>query len=255
MEEAAAYTGYFDKLARIATKGLYRGSTIVDAGCGMAQLSQAMARLGMEVHAIDQSPKAVAYAKEHASLCSCIKQADYMTEDAFIEGCDRLVFSLSASMEDAFEVARLSKAKSLVVFNKIHRTAHAGHGHEECRTVLRSMEQAKGDLEGLDYPCAVSDIVLDYGQPFRSLEDAERYFQVFRTYRYPNGITEGELRRIVKQTDDPAFPYYLPVLRHLAVFEVQLDLQQAQDRHYVDAIGALMRHAERARAVDQRIAV
>ena len=253
MEDAGRYGSYFRILADIATRGLEPGAMVVDAGCGMGQLARVMLKCGMCVDAVDLSPKAVSYALDHPEICAPVRRADF-NEPGFVpRGCDRIVFSLSASWEDAFRIARENGAKSVMAFNKIHRYPHAGREADECRPIIRSMERATRELEQLDYDCRAWDIVLDYGQPFRSLEDAQLYFRLFRTYRYPQGIATGELRRILKRTGNAEFPYYLPVLRHLAVFEMQLEQVSSNTdiRMGSKAIEVLARHSQRVREVEQ----
>ena len=257
MEDAGRFGTYFHVLADVATRGLAPGATVVDAGCGMGQLSRAMLDRGMRVDAVDLSPKAVEYALAHPETCAPVRMANFFESGFIPRGCDRIVFSLSASWEDAFRIARENGAQSVVAFNKIHRYPHAGPGGDECRPIIRSMERVTRELEQLDYDCNAWDIVLDYGQPFRTLEDAQLYFRLFRTYRYPQGVTAGELRRILKQTGDAEFPYYLPVLRHLAVFEMQLEpaFGSADAQLGREAFAVLTRHSQRVRDMEQRAVI
>lgn len=243
-EDASARSDYFERLAEIVLRGLPAGSRVCDAGCGMGQLAFAMARRGMRVHAVDRSSEAVRYVRSRLGRSGHgkndgaefeVEQCDFLDFDTHIGldataeplgsrpgqvgRFDRMVFSLSASAKDAFAATRAARARSLVVVNKIHGTPNAD---DAGRPIVYNLEDAVGDLCSLGLITYATDVTLDLNQPFRSLEAAQAYYRLFRTRAYPGGVDTRTLLTELQATDDPEFPYLLPVRRHLAVFRISM---------------------------------
>ena len=258
MEDASRCTAYFSTVAREACRGLAPGSRVCDAGCGMGQVSFELARLGMDVTAVDASAEALGHASHRnfdgrgARPVFC--RQDYTAHAAAASPYDRMVFCLSASVETAFSAARLNGASSLVVVNKAHARVEADcfsigssgavRPAALARPVVYEVDECLDELDAKGIVCTAHEEVLEFGQPLRSLEDAALFFSLFRTRRYPRGIDEAELRTALQRREDVEFPYYLPVERRLVFFEVDMEASSRAGRsmHAVSAIVS-MRHA------------
>lgn len=244
MEDASRRTTYFSTVAHEVCRGLAPGSRICDAGCGMGQVSFELARLGMDVTAVDSSAEALNHAARlgregrgpHPTFC----RQDYTAHAASASPYDRMVFCLSASVETAFSAACLNKATSLTVVNKAHARAEADcfsigaagavRPAALARPVVYELEECLNDLDSKGIVCSAREEVFEFGQPLRSLEDAALFFSLFRTRRYPHGIGEAELRAVLECRDDAEFPYYLPVKRRLVFFEVDMEASLRGDK-------------------------
>ena len=224
MEDAAQASPYFRDLAALVAAECPRGGRILDAGCGMGQLSLALAPHAGRVDAVDRAPEAVAYLREavrqggeaavrvHPVLGDMFALRRAPGERPY----DLAVFCLSASFEDAYAAAARLGARRMVVVNKVHES------DVEFRPSVGDFGVALARNQALDARCRGREVTLDYGQPLRSLADAVTYFGLFRTRSYPNGVTRGQVRGLLERRDDPVFPYYLPVSRHLAVFACEV---------------------------------
>ena len=60
----------------------------------------------------------------------------------------------------------------------------------------------------------------DMGQPFRSLEDAVRFF---RLYDPVEAMTETEVLSRLTETDDPVFPFYLSAIRPVGMIVLRAE--------------------------------
>lgn len=229
MEDAASVTDYFEIMARVGAQGLPSGSVVLDAGCGMGQLACSMAALGHTVHAVDKSADAVAYASRYANEaeagCASVRQGDYFQVAAESNPYDRMVFCLSARVDDAFAAARMNGSKTLTVISKVGGCSDADRdsSNRSPRPVVDDVERTLDVLGARGIVCAAHEMALEFGQPFRTLEDAVRYFSLFRTRSFPHGVTKRELTAILEPFDRRDFVYYLPVERHLAVFTVDME--------------------------------
>ena len=227
MEDAARVSDYFPTLAREVADGLAPGSRVCDAGCGMGQLAVELARIGHAVDAVDKSLAAVAVARslvarERLQELVSVRQADFRLWDE-AACCDRMIFCLSASVSDAFAAACDAGAKSLVVVNKVHPRFEYKDEYLGGRPIVKDVRAEYLDLEEAGIVCGVREMELDFGQPFRTLADAKRYFSLFRTRKYPLGATAADVERELIQVPNAEFPWYLPVKRRLSVFEVDMD--------------------------------
>lgn len=62
---------------------------------------------------------------------------------------------------------------------------------------------------------------LEFGQPFRSLEDAQRFFRLYDR----SGAVEPPLHRLVPGPG-PEFPYYLPNRKELCLLAVEISAME-----------------------------
>lgn len=237
MDDASSVTSYFSVVAHEVCRGLASGSRVCDAGCGMGQLSFELAALGMDVTAVDSSAEALSRASSRELASTAYRptfyRQDYTRHAASAHPYDRMVFCLSASVETAFAAACLNNASSLVVVNKAHERVDADRFSIDAmgavppssfaRPVVYDAHACLGDLRRKGIVCTARERRFEFGQPLRNLEDAARYFALFRTRRYPRGIDEEELLALLERRDDAEFPYYLPVVRRLVFFDVDME--------------------------------
>lgn len=250
MEDADRLSPYFRQLAAIAATQCPRGGSVLDAGCGMGQLSLALSSHAGRVDAVDRSEDAVrklartvrrldvrnvrpicadmfAWCRQAGGEAAWELWANGSVRDASRPGrgtaqpnnpYDLAVFCLSASFEDAYAAACRAGARRVLVVNKIHaREMH------DTRPVVEDFDAALRASRKVNPRCQGMRVRLDYGQPLRSLEDAVRYFGLFRTRTFPHGVTPEQVAELLERRNDAEFPYYLPVFRNLAVFSCPCD--------------------------------
>ena len=259
MEDADRLSPYFRDLARLAATQCPRGGRVLDAGCGMGQLSLALAKHAGHIDAVDRSEQAIAHLSEEARRCgatnvhphcadmfawgtgkreTCVpaRSAGRLSKrgahrrawdpgssaQQAVDTYDLAVFCLSASFEDAYAAACRAGARRVLVINKIH-----AHNPYDPRPVVDDFAKALESNRDIDPRTHGTRIRLDYGQPLRSLEDAVTYFSLFRTRTYPNGVTRAEVAGLLQRRDNLEFPYYLPVWRDLAVVSCETSGRRA----------------------------
>lgn len=123
MEDASSHTPYFDEIAAAVLRHAGSTARVCDAGCGMGQLAFALAPHAGRVDAVDRSPRAIAYVRAQAEARGLRTVRPRRADVASLrpaEPYDLMVFSLSASLEDARAAARCRCRGTLVVINKMH---------------------------------------------------------------------------------------------------------------------------------------
>ena len=258
MEDADRLSPYFGELAAIAARECPQGGRVLDAGCGMGQLSLALASHAGHVDAVDRNEDAVAHLARRAHEMG-VANVRPICADMFVwrssknpdvppctRGADngRLWPAGTPALPHARPRTwgkRMRRAQGtpydLAIFclSASFEDAYAAacrlgargvlvinkiHAHNpyEPRPVVDDFEAALERNRQIDPRARGMHVRLDYGQPLHSLEDAVTYFSLFRTRSYPHGVTTSQVEKLLERRGDTEFPYYLPVWRDLAVF-------------------------------------
>ena len=94
------------------------------------------------------------------------------------------------------------------------------------------LETACRRLEELGIPYELKRTAFRFDQPFRSLEDARRFFALYRRQDDAALITEALLRERLETTGDAVFPWRLPSLHPagILVFDASNIPEMLQNR-------------------------
>ena len=215
--DAADYGDYYSCLAEKLLKYLPRGGRICDVGCGMGDLSLALSLYFAEVSACDVSPTAIAELRCRMDgekirvICGDI--AKNPAEIPY----DGMVFSLFGSPEQILDIAAWQCQGTVCVVNRSNRehrfslekqTLH----HDSAGELMEALQ-----MRGV--PFQAEEFTLEFGQPFRSEEDAMAFFTLYnRENRQPSW--ESVLARL-RKTGRQDFPLYAPEAKglHLLCFD------------------------------------
>lgn len=218
MQDASAYhPDYYTALWQaIADKLPAVPQSICDAGCGAGFLSLEMAKHCNAVTAVDLSEEATSLLRQNAVGISnlTVKTGDIRAlppETPY----DAMVFCYFGKTPDILKIAKAQCRGTLVMVTRnythhrfsLHPTAFDRDTAGYCRDCLEKAE--------IPYDCRLLD--LEFGQPFRSLDAAVEFFTL---YGGAPASAQEVLPRLQK-TDDPAFPFYLPSTKKMAVVTVQ----------------------------------
>lgn len=232
MEDATTQTDYFKRLASIIKRSVPKGGYVCDAGCGMGQLSFELSEHARCVDAVDISLNALSVVVNRAALGGyhnvIARFADF-SELRSPVAYDCMVFCLSTSIHNALDIASHNGTGRVVVINKVHKRMEADRQMENPRPFTRERRPIVYDFEATCEEMAkrghsfeACELTLDFGQPFRDLSQAKLFFDLYRKRSYPKGITHEELSTLLVKRNNEAFPYYLPIDRHLALFSLDV---------------------------------
>ena len=95
----------------------------------------------------------------------------------------------------------------------------AAHRFSAAQPAIRRGGYSRGreELEKLGVPFQAKEMELPMGQPFRTLEDARRFFELYRQPDDTTPITDALLQTRLTATGREDFPFYLPQSRRFGL--------------------------------------
>ena len=216
MRDASEYGDYNRRLAGMIAPRLPENCHICDAGCGLGYLSLALAPYAAQVTAVDRNPDALQVLRENCEArrisnvrIRCGDISAMPSERPF----DSMAFCFFGHIEEILSIAKKQCRGTVFAIKKNytdHRFSVGVHkGGDD------SYDRAVQYLREQDIPCEATTLELEFGQPFRSFEDARRFFVTYSHDGDPDLITTAFLEKKLRETGEPEFPYYLPHKRKL----------------------------------------
>lgn len=216
MEDASFYTDYFSKLCNLIMPYLSGCKNIIDAGCGLGQLSCEFGKMGLQVYACDLSESAIDY----------VKQADFKNVTAVhcnLENWtppvkpDAVVFNYFGNNDQVLNIAEKLGAKKAVIIKKNytnHRFSLQQHALEGRENIENIFEKNKIEYEK-------KEISLEFGQPFRNKEDALLFFNIYSRDSDRSIITFENISKRLEKANSEEYEYYLPQRKDSIVYLVK----------------------------------
>ena len=224
MQNANARSEYHRQLAAILAPKLAGCRTLCDAGCGLGSLSAALSPYFDAITAADVSDAALDVLRETIRTqnltnitplpCDLLQSTDRTRYDG-------MVFCFFGSLAEILPVACRQCAKTIVIIKK----NYALHRFSLTVQPLRgeTAQDARETLRAMGVPFLFDARELEHGQPFASLADAVRFFRIYSKDEAPDTITPEAVLPRLQETDDPRYPYYLPQIKRLGIFRIQME--------------------------------
>lgn len=215
MADAANETDFHRRLAAELLPYLTPEDAVCDAGCGLGHLSLALSPYVRTVTAVEREQRALAVLERELALRH-IENVHPCCEDVFVhrpeKPYDAMVFCFFGSIEEILAAAaRCCRGTVLAVVRNDARHRFSGKsrgpGRHSYETACRILTE-----KGISFTTRTASFAFD--QPFRSLEDARRFFELY-------GGSEDWRARLV-ETGDPEFPWRLPSRRDFGLITFQM---------------------------------
>lgn len=215
LQDAMACCGYYPALARRIAPYLPKQAHVCDAGCGLGGLSVALLPYCRHVTAVDRAAAPLENLRQRAGHDPrlTVRQGDIRClppETPY----DAMVFCLFGNVEEALTVARHQCRGTVLLIRRDYAYHRFSTGRVPVGFTAADSEDTLRHL-GLSY--RMERFSLEFGQPFRSLEDARRFFRLYDR----SGGADPPLHRL---TAGPSaeFPYYLPNRKDLCLLAVEI---------------------------------
>ena len=218
MEDAAAWGDFHARLAAELAPYLPRDGHVCDAGCGTGHLALALSPYVKRVTAVDVSHQALALLAENCRKrgaanidIRCGDIARLPPEQPY----DAMVFCFFGHIK---EILAISAAQCRGTVLAVMRS-DAAHRFSAAQPAIRRGGYFRGreELEKLGVPFQAKEMELPMGQPFRTLEDARRFFELYRQPDDTTPITDALLQTRLTATGREDFPFYLPQSRRFGL--------------------------------------
>lgn len=218
MKDASEYGTYNRELAALLRPDLNPASHICDAGCGLGYLSLALAPFVHHVTAVEMNSAANAVLKENCQklgITNITPRLGAIAECPPEEKYDTMVFCFFGGIDEILSVSRQQCKGDVFIITRNYSNHRFSVGQYRTGTYgCGSSQQKLGEL-GIPYTQQLLE--LEFGQPFRSLGDARRFYESYSMDADKSVITDDFLRRKLRENNHPDFPWYMPHRRSLAV--------------------------------------
>ena len=211
MQDASEHSRYHQILVDEMLPWLNRKTHICDAGCGLGYLSLALAEHVSHVTAVDINGDALRVLREknaenvtvrHGDIAKLIPPHPY----------DAMVFCFFGGIEEILRIAKAQCRKTVFVISRNYTSHRFSVGNYPAGDYGFSRAKAVLSEKGISF--TGKELQLEFGQPFRSLEDAHRFFELYSRDGDKDLITDEFLKeKLMEQGGE--FPWYLPHLRKI----------------------------------------
>lgn len=218
MKDASEYGTYNQELARLLAPHLTKQTHICDAGCGLGYLSLALAPYVGRVTSSEKNPDAVAVLTENCRRFGitnitprCGEIAQLVPEKKY----DAMVFCFFGGIHEILDTVKQQCDGQVFIITRNYTTHRFSVGSHN--TGSYGYKSTSRTLTELGVPYGETLLDLEFGQPFRSLEDVGKFFRMYSKDEDKTVITEEFLRSRVIETGKEDFPLYMPHQRNLAI--------------------------------------
>ena len=217
MRDASEYGTYNRELADRIAPYINKQMHVCDAGCGLGYLTLALAPYAGAVTGVERHPDAAAVLAENSrrlGLTNVISRCGAIAEMIPERPYDAMVFCFFGSIAEILEISRQQCRGRVIVITRNYTNHRFSVGDH--RTGSYGCASSKEILEKLGIPYEENSMSLEFGQPFRSFEDARRFFETYSKDADKTVITDEFLmERLMPGEGD--FPYYMPHRRKVAI--------------------------------------
>ena len=226
LQDAMACCGYYPALARRIAPYLPKQAHVCDAGCGLGGLSVALLPYCRHVTAVDRAAAPLENLRQRAGHDPrlTVRQGDIRClppETPY----DAMVFCLFGGTEEILDIAARQCGGTALVVRRDFRQHQFSSGVRMAGHTAADMEQ---ELRRRRLTCTLRRFTLEFGQPFRSVEDALAFFRLYS--RDGTAPARQELEARLEPSPWPDYPLYLPNPKPLCLLAIPA-AQLKEDPH------------------------
>lgn len=217
-QNANNYTGYFKNIAKSILPKLEGYSTFCDIGCGLGLIDIELCKYIESITCIDINKEAL------KALETNIKSKNISNIYPCLMNCDDIQDSWDVIFVSFFGSRNLKsflphcKKLIAIVGNKNQDGLFPEKYRSFQKSTTRDLEDAL-KKDGISY--ILTEAAFEFGQPLLSLEDAKNFVMT----QSRNTISSEDLELFLSQrlieTGEKQYPYFIPRLKSVGIFEIQ----------------------------------
>ncbi|MBE5784976.1 MAG: class I SAM-dependent methyltransferase [Clostridiales bacterium] len=229
--DAAEEVGFDALIASHIIPHIGQNDRVCDAGAGLGFVSFALAPHCAHVTAVEQDAVAfdvLCYLAKRRGFENVLPQRDDLFAMQPETPYDAMVFCFFGKVEETlFAVKNQCSGKAFLI-----KRAHGGRRFSiaEASHTRLSFQDAAAELKKRRIPFETETFTVDMGQPFSTLQDAQRFFRIYGEKGL--NYTGQEVMNRLTKTGSGRFPYYLPSVRPLGM--IILDAKDIPDTYNVN---------------------
>lgn len=220
-EEASAYTGFHGRLADILLQYIEHRGTLCDLGCGMSLADFNLALSIDHITCVDKDSSAICATIAGARKRGIENISAFEADARALQGqWDTVIAMFFGDFQNELD-HYLSLAEHTFIA-VVHGRPTGNIGPDgfrvrKCCYVDETSVLLKG--KGLDYD--IYEGSLEYGQPFRSMAEAEDFARVY-SKNPPEKALSDYLEATLKTTGSPEYPIYMPNEKQFGIFVIKM---------------------------------
>ena len=211
MRDASEYGAFYRELREILLPYLSQDDSVLDAGCGLGYLAQAVAADCRSIVAADRAEAAISAMR----LRELPRNMDVRCTDVFTltERFDVLLCSYFGRGGEILRLRETIAPKRTIVIQRNCAAHRFSVGEVEERHGWQGMDLC---LAERGIPFEKISVSLEFGQPFRSLADAVRFFALYN--KSSAAVTEEAVAAKLTPIEEAPYAYYLPQTRDMYIY-------------------------------------
>lgn len=210
MCRAGAETAYHRVLAEWIAPFLTPGGTLCDAGCGTGHLSLALSPFAGRIIAVDADEAPLSAFRDILTERK-IQNVDPLCADIFSlppgTRFDDMVFCFFGSAEEILSLAEKHCLHTVFLIKRSYRYHRFSRGSHPITG--DSLSAAETVLNEKRIPYTKELLPLEMGQPFRDLNEARRFFEIYSRDGDMSLFTDEYLSDRLEKTGRADYPLYL----------------------------------------------
>lgn len=226
MNQAAKHTKYYEKLASCIAVYLTKESVICDVGCGLGDLSIELAKYCKKVYAIDISQEVISELKEKLQRKK-VTNVEALCVDVFQwkpeETVDGTVYCMFGSLEEIDKIGEHFQTSQQFIVRRLAKEHRFKIKEQSPRNHRHSAQGMLKELEKKGRDCDYQELLLSLDQPFRSLEEAVQFFEIYN--RTNEKVTLEDVKERLIRQENPEYPYLFPAEKKIGLirFDTNFD--------------------------------
>lgn len=215
LHDAVAHSAYYRIIAQKIALQLPEKANVCDAGCGTGELSLALLPYCGHITAVDHSPAAIAELKKRLPAQGLTALCAEIEEVVPPQPYDAMVFCLFGSMDETLRIAKRQCGGRVFLVKRDY--THHRFSADKIRLGSYTADHTEQILREKHIPFQREPFSVEFGQPFRSLAAAERFFTLYNRSKEKR-LSAEEVAAQLEKGPSLMFPYYLPHEKQLSLF-------------------------------------
>lgn len=216
-QEANDYSGFFKSIADLIAPRLAGYSTFCDIGCGLGLVDLELSKYIKSITCIDINREAI------DTLRKCVENRKITNIQPVLMDCNDIDESWDVIYVGFFGARNLEKfrphcKKLIAVVGKKNQDELYPDKYRSFQKI--TVDEIEQTLTRKRVPFSLTEVSFEFGQPLVSLADAQNFVRTQSPEITPEDLASFLSRRLI-ETGEKQYPFYLPRMKSMGIFEIE----------------------------------